>query len=324
VPDYVAPLLTLALAILGFFFAREGEDKRLSSLGYVILGLTVASGVFAAYDADQKSKSADEQKATIARLQRDARRINNLNIATMIGVNRTFEIVRLFGTQEYTDTQSKEAHEKDLGRTLQAYEFVPESIMADFLSGLISKRDLGQTVAIDANLLGYEIKLRLKPKSDGAFAVTQTVQDTTKTYDCGRECPGQDTPSSSKPRKLDSTNILFLEALASESSYGLELSDGSSVGKVISALQSSEGAFLTIKASFKVKDEYEKFNRIVQATKFTLKFYGSGVKSRKAECFVALTAPITSEVRSSPSDLTTEIKLTGFDSMDINLCETAP
>jgi hypothetical protein len=73
-----------------------------------------------------------------------------------------------------------------------------------------------------------------------------------------------------------------------------------------------------------VKDEYEKFNRIVQATKLTLKFYGNGVKSRKAECFVALTAPITSEVRSSPSDLTTEIKLTGFDSMDINLCETAP
>ena len=104
---------------------------------------------------------------------------------------------------------------------------------------------------------------------------------------------------------------------------GVELSDGSSVGKIVSALQSTEGAFFTLKASFKMKGEYSKFKRVAQAIRFEMKFYDNSVRSKKAECFVAVTVPIISEIHDDAPNLTTEIKLSGFDSLDINLCETA-
>lgn len=321
--DYVAPGLTLVLAILGFFFAREGKG-RLSSLGYLILTLTVGSGLFAIYDSVQKSKASDEQKATIARLQRDARRLNNLNIAALIGVNRTLAIVRFFGGQQVTDDETRKAREKDLGRALADSEFVPEKVYEDFHHGLVSKRDLGQTVTITGNYLGAEIELRLAPKSDSKFLVAQKVGNVTQTYECLPQCPGQNASPPIKPGKLENTNLLFLDAYGSDSYYGLELSDGSSVGKTISALQSSEVAIFTIVASFKKKSEYEKFKRIVRATTYRLKFYDSGIRSKKAECFVAVTAPIISEVKDDASRLAIEIRLTGFDSLDIDLCETAP
>jgi hypothetical protein len=256
-------------------------------------------------------------------LQRDARRLNNLNIAALIGVNRTFTIMRLFGIQGYTDNDTKKAREKVLGRALADNEFVPEKISEDFHYGLVSKRDLGQTVTITGNYLGSEIELRLTPKSDSKFAVVQKVGNVTLTYECLPQCPGQNAPRPAKGGKLASTNLLFMDADGAETYFGLELSDGSSVGKVISALQSDEGSFFTITASFKKKYEYEKFKRIVQATKLQLKFYDSSIRSQKAECFVAVTAPIVSEVKNASSNLTTEIQLAGFDSLDINLCETA-
>lgn len=323
-PDFVAPLLTLVLAILGFFFAREGEGKKLSPLGYIILTVTIGSGLFATHDAIQKSKGSDEQKATIARLQRDARRLNNLNIAALIGVNRTLAIVRLFGNTESTDEDAKKKRENVLGRALADNEFVPEKIADDFHYGMVSKRDLGQIVTITGNFLGSEIELRMTPKSGDKFAVVQKVGSTTRNYECLPQCPGQNTPPPAKANKLESTNLLFMDADGAVSFYGLELSDGSSVGKIVSSLQSSEGAFFTIKASFKMKGEYSKFKWIVQAIRFEMKFYDNSVRSKKAECFVAVTAPFISEIQDDASNLTTEIKLTGFDSLDINLCEAAP
>jgi len=64
---YSAPLLTLALALLGIFFSKDGTSNRLTRVGYLILGLTVASGALAIYDARQKDLgSANSAKSSKA------------------------------------------------------------------------------------------------------------------------------------------------------------------------------------------------------------------------------------------------------------------
>lgn len=320
--DYLAPSLTLGLAVLGFFFARERESTALSRLGYVILLFTIISGGISLIDIYRKNIRDEAQKAANEAVQRDAHRVNNLITAGVLGINKRFTHLDLWGGHITQNEESVLELTKSRGRPPKPGEFVMEADSRPFNGGLVSRRDMKQKTLIEGTLFNHDLKFEIAPKNENSFTVRQNIQETIQTYECERQCPPPGNPRPSK-KKLAERPIFEVEELGSESSYGLDLAEGGSVGSVMSATSKHENPFLTIKASFSDKYEHERFRRVVAGTSYKLKLYGEGIMQNK-ECHIAVIIPADSEVKHEALKLTTEIRLTAFQSADIDLCEDGP
>ena len=310
---YLAVALTLVLAMLGIFFSKSGEANKISRVGRLILWLTIISGIVALLDAHGKRISSDEQKRTIDKLRSDATRLNNLNIASVVGIDKKFRQTILWISVE--SMEDGEDHP----------ERVPSSHLENFVDVLVSKSDAAQKVSIELSHLNNEIKVELSPKTPDTYHVKQSVNGLERTYSCTAMCGSNIPPPSRRGETpLAHRNIVIGEAIDRSINFGIDLSDEASVGRVISELQRITAPYGTLKVVFSSWDEYVRFLKFSSAFRFVLKFHGSTSPTREPGCSLAVFAPFSVKAKNSLLKMTAEFELGQIGSLDIDLCETSP
>lgn len=304
---YIAAALTLILGVLGIFFSKSGELNKISRIGVGILTLTVASGVLALYDVYLKSSASFTQQETIARLRADAARLNNLSVASVLGIDRKFRRT-IFWVSLAED--SKEESRSSVG-----------DHSASFVDVLVSKTDLAQRIQIDFQWLDSTINIRLLPKDGEGYHVEQHVDGKHRNYVCSVMCGASREKQS---HELANRQIIVGDYVAGSLNIGLDVSGNESVGKTISDLQRMVVPLGSIEITFGSSDEYLKFRRVAQKLQFSIKFHGSRRAVPDASCSLAVFAPVSAVMTHDARALKTKIDLGTIGSLDMDLCETPP
>src|SRR5687767_11683713 len=93
---YLAPILTLILAILGIFFSKPESSGSLSTLGYTILLFTLCSGSYSIYETHQRLEADRTSQERLERIESDARKSSNVLVATVAGLDTVLRSVILW------------------------------------------------------------------------------------------------------------------------------------------------------------------------------------------------------------------------------------
>lgn len=81
--QYLLPMSLLISGILGIFFSKSGEWKRLNAVGWVLLALTVVSGGITILNVQISRERAREQALTIEKQRNDLAKVRNLLVASV-------------------------------------------------------------------------------------------------------------------------------------------------------------------------------------------------------------------------------------------------
>jgi len=320
---YLAPIVTAVLAVLGIFFSKEGKLGELTRIGYTILALTLVSGGLAVYDVYDKDRTAEAQRTTIEKLQRDGHALSNLFIASVLGLDQKLDYATLWLSTDALDADAIKEREQFYGRSLREDEYIPETIDDAFIGLIVSKADAGQRISINGSFLGHELNFSIRPKNKESFIVEQKIDGKSRTYECNSFC--NDIAKSRKAAvPLDQRNTIWTDEVGAEHAFGIDFADGGSVARVISALQGPDYPFLKMTASFSDKQEFNKLERVLRGIHVQLKLYTSKKHGRAQECILAVIAPVRREVHYDTSRLTMQMELKGIDTITLNLCEDQP
>lgn len=90
--SYLPVVVTVAAGILGAFFAKSGERTRVGGIGWLLVGLMVASGALSLVIEHRKSVRAGIASAAAARAEEDNRRLQLRQVALLTSTIGGFDL----------------------------------------------------------------------------------------------------------------------------------------------------------------------------------------------------------------------------------------